>query len=91
MISVKAERSIASTIALRTCALSNGGLSRLTSRLAWVLVGSSSHCAHGACILRSFSAGAAISAVKVRSYWPAVKASIDVARLGMMRNSMASR
>src|SRR5260370_30445546 len=64
MMWVKESRSIASTMALRILASSNGGLSRLTSRLAWVLVGNISQIAHGAWVLRSFSTGSAISAGK---------------------------
>src|SRR5260370_42090601 len=70
MMWVKESRSIASTMALRILASSNGGLSRLTSRLAWVLVGNISQIAHGAWVLRSFSTGSAISAAEGRGEHP---------------------
>src|SRR5262245_54407810 len=91
MMSLNAVRSIESTMALRICGLSKGGLSRLTSRLACVLVGNISHCAHGAWLLMSFRIGTVISPVKVRSTLRAMKAGVDVGRLEMIVYSMPSR
>jgi hypothetical protein len=90
-ISLKALRSIASAMARRTRASSNGALSRLISRLAWVLVACCSQMACGACSLASRANAMVTMAVKVMSTLPDVKASIAVERLAMMLNSSPSR
>ncbi len=64
---LKALRSIASDIALRNSALSNGGFSRLTIRLDCVPVVIISHTAFGARALTSFIRGTLTSAGKVMS------------------------
>ena len=88
---VNADRSIASTIALRIFAASNGGLSRFTIRFACVFVGSRSHWAFGSFASTSFTSTGVTSLTKVRSNLPEVNASCAVERFGMMVNSTASR
>ena len=84
-------RSRLSIIARRSSALSNGGLSRLTSMCVVTLVGSMAHIAFGAFFFTSLSSGGVTSAVCVRSNSPAAKARRRVERLGTMRHSIASR
>ena len=90
-MSENALRSIESTIALRICSLSNGGRSRLTSRLPCVLVACMMHCNDGACSCRPFISSGVSSAVKVRSNFPVAIARIIVERLAIMVYSIASR
>ena len=88
---MKALRSSDKAMARRIFASSNGGLSRLTNRFAWVLVGCASQIAVGAWTFRSLTMAGVTTDVKVMSSLPATKVSSDVARLGMIENSIASR
>ena len=90
-MSIKALRSSASIIARRISGLSNGGLSRLISRLVLTLVGTSSQTACGAWFLTSFISGTEISVGKVMSNFPATKPSTAVERFGMIVYSTPSR
>ena len=90
-MSTNALRSMASAIARRSSALSNGGASRFTMRLVLTLVGTSSHTACGTCDCTSLSSGIVTSVGNVMSNLPAMNARIAVERLVMMVNSMASR
>ena len=78
-------------MARRSCALSNGALSRLTRILTGTLVGARLQIAAGACAVTSFISGTVMSPTKVMSNSPATKASTRVERLVMMRHSIASR
>jgi hypothetical protein len=69
----------------------NGGLSKLISRLPWVLVGCMTQIAFGAWACTSFTSSGGSSPVKVMSNLPDTNARIEVERLGMMVNSMPSR
>ncbi len=81
-MSTKDLRSSESANALRRSALSNGGLSRLTSRLAVPLLVANWQFAWGAWFLRSFKSGTVMLNGQVTSNWPAAKPRIAVERFG---------
>ncbi len=87
---MKALRSSAIAIALRSSRLLNGGFSRLMMRLVDTLIGLISQIAVGSCFLMSAISAAVISVGRSCRPCGATKASTAVARLEMMVYSMPS-
>src|SRR5205085_2293848 len=88
IISIKALRSSARAIARRISGLSNGGASRLTSKLVVPFVVRNSQIACGAWLLMSFNSGTEMLNGQVTSNCPATKPRIAVERFGTIVYSM---